>query len=60
MSAIASIQYAGTAAAQGSGMTADVEIIAGQARARELTLVTANVGEFQRIEGLTVADWNQD
>ena len=35
-------------------------LIAGQARARELTLVTANVGEFQRIEGLTVADWNQD
>lgn len=33
-------------------------LIAGQARARELTLVSANVGEFQRILGLTVEDWS--
>ncbi len=35
-------------------------LIAGQARARELTLVTANVGEFQRVEGLNVTDWSQE
>lgn len=33
-------------------------LIAGQARARELTLVTANIGEFQRVEGLSVDDWS--
>ena len=34
-------------------------LIAGQAMARGLTLVTANVGEFQRIGGLTVEDWSR-
>lgn len=33
-------------------------LIAGQARARGLTLVTANVGEFGRVEGLAVEDWS--
>jgi tRNA(fMet)-specific endonuclease VapC len=32
-------------------------LIAGQAMARQLVLVTRNVGEFQRIEGLQVEDW---
>jgi tRNA(fMet)-specific endonuclease VapC len=32
-------------------------LIAGQARARELTLVTHNTGEFQRVPGLKVEDW---
>ena len=32
-------------------------LIAGQARARGLTLVTNNVGEFERVAGLRVADW---
>lgn len=35
-------------------------LIAGQARARDLTLVTANLGEFQRVEGLNVEDWSQE
>jgi tRNA(fMet)-specific endonuclease VapC len=35
-------------------------LIAGQARARDLTLVTANIGEFQRVDGLTVEDWNRE
>ena len=35
-------------------------LIAGQARARELTLVTANVEEFQRVEGLTIDDWTKE
>lgn len=33
-------------------------LIAGQARSRDLTLVTANFREFQRVGGLTVADWS--
>lgn len=32
-------------------------LIAGQARARELTLVTHNTNEFQRVPGLRVQDW---
>ena len=32
-------------------------LIAGQARARDLTLVTNNLREFHRIEGLRVEDW---
>lgn len=33
-------------------------LIAGQARARELTLVSSNIREFQRIDGLSVEDWS--
>jgi tRNA(fMet)-specific endonuclease VapC len=33
-------------------------LIAGQARARGLTLVTANVREFERVDGLQVEDWS--
>ncbi len=32
-------------------------LIAGQARARGLVLVTHNVGEFARVSGLQVEDW---
>jgi tRNA(fMet)-specific endonuclease VapC len=32
-------------------------LIAGQARARQLTLVTANVSEFSRVNGLLWQDW---
>ena len=34
-------------------------LIAGQANARRLTLVTNNVGEFERVEGLQVEDWTR-
>lgn len=34
-------------------------LIAGQARARDLTLVTNNLSEFSRVEGLKVEDWTQ-
>jgi tRNA(fMet)-specific endonuclease VapC len=34
-------------------------LIAGQARARELTLVTHNTSEFQRVPGLRVEDWKR-
>lgn len=33
-------------------------LIAGQAKARGLTLVTSNTGEFTRVEGLRVEDWS--
>ena len=32
-------------------------LIAGQARARNLTLVTHNKNEFDRVPGLRIADW---
>jgi len=34
-------------------------LIAGQALARGLTLVTANTREFARVDGLKLADWTQ-
>jgi len=34
-------------------------LIAGQARARGLILVTNNLSEFQRVEGLEIEDWTQ-
>jgi tRNA(fMet)-specific endonuclease VapC len=34
-------------------------MIAGQAVARDLTLITHNVGEFQRVPGLRLEDWEQ-
>lgn len=33
-------------------------LIAGQARAKGLTLITANMREFQRVAKLTVEDWS--
>jgi tRNA(fMet)-specific endonuclease VapC len=33
-------------------------LMAGQARGRGLTLVTANAGEFLRVEGLAVENWS--
>jgi tRNA(fMet)-specific endonuclease VapC len=33
-------------------------LMAGQARGRGLTLVTANTGEFMRVEDLAVEDWS--
>jgi tRNA(fMet)-specific endonuclease VapC len=35
-------------------------LLAGQALARELTLVTANVREFSRVKGLSFEDWAKD
>ena len=32
-------------------------LIAGQARSRDLVLVTHNTGEFSRVSGLRVEDW---
>jgi tRNA(fMet)-specific endonuclease VapC len=35
-------------------------LIAGHARSRGLTLVTGNLGEFSRVEGLRCEDWTVD
>jgi tRNA(fMet)-specific endonuclease VapC len=35
-------------------------MIAGQARARGLMLVTNNVKEFERVLGLLVEDWSKE
>lgn len=35
-------------------------LIAGQARARGLILVTANSREFERVKGLDYEDWSAD
>ena len=34
-------------------------LLAGQAKARDLTFVTDNVGEFSRVDGLRVEDWTR-
>jgi tRNA(fMet)-specific endonuclease VapC len=43
--------------ASGTPIGAYDVLIAGQALARELTLVTANVSEFSRVKGLAWQDW---
>lgn len=43
--------------AQGTPIGAYDILIAGQARARELTLVTRNQREFQRVDGLQIENW---
>ena len=35
-------------------------LIAGQAKARGLALVTNNISEFSRVDGLCVEDWSSD
>ena len=44
-------------AAQGVPIGGYDVLIAGQARARALTLVTRNVREFQRVDGLRNENW---
>jgi tRNA(fMet)-specific endonuclease VapC len=44
-------------AAQGQMIGAYDVLIAGQARARGWTLLSANIREFSRVEGLAVEDW---
>lgn len=35
-------------------------LIAGQAKARDMTLVTSNTGEFARVTGLRLEDWTRE
>lgn len=44
-------------AAKGTPIGPSDVLIAGQAKARGLTLVTNNVAEFERVEGLRIEDW---
>lgn len=44
-------------AAQGTPIGGYDVLIAGQARARGLTLVTRNMREFQRVQGLVAENW---
>lgn len=46
-------------ARQGSPIGPYDVLIAGQARARGLVLVTNNVPEFQRVDGLKIEDWTR-
>ena len=48
-----------TLARQGTPIGPYDVLIAGQARARGLTLVTNNISEFQRVPGLALEDWTQ-
>jgi tRNA(fMet)-specific endonuclease VapC len=48
-----------TLARQGTPIGPYDVLIAGQARARGLTLVTNNLSEFQRVDGLEIEDWTQ-
>jgi tRNA(fMet)-specific endonuclease VapC len=46
-------------AARGTPIGAYDLLIAAQAKARGLTIVTGNVREFSRVEGVAVEDWSQ-
>jgi tRNA(fMet)-specific endonuclease VapC len=46
-----------TLAAKGESIGPYDVLIAGQAKARDLVLITNNVGEFERVNGLRVEDW---
>ena len=50
-------QIRATLRAAGTPIGAYDTLIAGQALARGLTLVTANTREFSRVEGLKLVDW---
>jgi tRNA(fMet)-specific endonuclease VapC len=44
-------------AAQGTPIGPYDTLIAGQAKARNMTLITHNTGEFERVPGLHIEDW---
>ena len=46
-------------ASQGTPIGPYDVLIAGQARARNLTLVSNNLSEFRRVEGLKLEDWTR-
>ena len=55
----ASGEIRGALAARGTPIGPYDVLIAGQAKARDLTLVTNNTSEFQRVAGLRVQDWTR-
>jgi tRNA(fMet)-specific endonuclease VapC len=44
-------------AASGSPIEPYDALIAGQAKSRDLTLISRNVGEFSRVSGLQIENW---
>jgi tRNA(fMet)-specific endonuclease VapC len=48
-----------TLARQGTPIGPYDVLVAGQARARSLTLVTNNLAEFRRVDGLRIEDWTR-
>lgn len=55
--ALAAGEIRAALAAKGTPIGPHDVLIAAQAKARDLVLVTNNVGEFRRVEGLRVEDW---
>ncbi|NNU37732.1 type II toxin-antitoxin system VapC family toxin [Rhizobium sophorae] len=55
--ALASGEIRAALAAKGTPVGSYDVLIAAQARTRDLVLVTNNVGEFRRVDGLRVEDW---
>ncbi|NKK70282.1 PIN domain-containing protein [Rhizobium leguminosarum bv. viciae] len=55
--ALASGEIRAALAAKGTPVGPYDVLIAAQARSRDLVLVTNNVGEFRRVDGLRVEDW---
>ncbi|PDS76145.1 type II toxin-antitoxin system VapC family toxin [Rhizobium sp. L43] len=55
--ALAAGEIRAALAAKGTPIGPYDVLIAAQARTRDLVLVTNNVGEFRRVEGLRVEDW---
>ncbi|NKL35879.1 PIN domain-containing protein [Rhizobium leguminosarum bv. viciae] len=55
--ALASGEIRAALAAKGTPVGPYDVLIAAQARTRDLVLVTNNVGEFRRVDGLRVEDW---
>ena len=55
----ASGEIRGALAASGTPIGPYDVLIAGQAKARDLTLVTGNTSEYRRVAGLRVEDWTR-
>jgi tRNA(fMet)-specific endonuclease VapC len=56
--AVASGMIRAALAAEGTPIGPYDVLIAGQAKARNLTLITNNLKEFERVDGLVVEDWS--
>jgi tRNA(fMet)-specific endonuclease VapC len=55
--ALASGEIRAALAAKGTPIGPYDVLIAAQAKTRDLVLITNNVGEFRRVDGLDVEDW---
>ncbi|MBB5550987.1 putative nucleic acid-binding protein [Rhizobium lentis] len=55
--ALAAGEVRAALAAKGTPIGPYDVLIAGQAKTRDLVLITNNVGDFRRVDGLRVEDW---